>query len=61
MAVINEIKVYWDAYQICVNWCINKNIKSIGDLEKRIIPDGEYKVLWLDRCRKMHEELMNKA
>jgi hypothetical protein len=65
---INEIKVYWDeddldwnAYQICVDWCINENINSIVDLEKRVIPDEEYKLLWLDKCRKMHDELMNKV
>ncbi|MBZ9625060.1 hypothetical protein G9F71_019645 [Clostridium sp. FP2] len=64
---INEIKVYWDeddldwdAYQICVDWCINENINSIVDLEKRIISDEEYKVLWLQKCKVMHEELENK-
>jgi hypothetical protein len=61
---INEIKVYWDqddldwnAYQICVDWCINENINSIVDLEKRVISDEDYKVLWLEKCRKMHGEL----
>ncbi|MBZ9636491.1 hypothetical protein [Clostridium sp. FP1] len=60
---INEIKVYWDeddldwdAYQICVDWCINENINSIVDLEKRIISDEEYKVLWLQKCKVMHED-----
>lgn len=58
---INEIKVYWDqddldwnAYQICVDWCINQNINSIVDLEKRVISDEDYKILWLEKCRKMH-------
>ena len=61
---ISEIKVYWDeddldwnAYQICVDWCINENINSIKNLDKRVILNEEYKVLWLEKCRKMHEEL----
>jgi hypothetical protein len=64
---INEIKVYWDeddldwnAYQICVDWCNDENITYINVLEGRVISDEEYKVLWLDRCRVMQQELESK-
>ena len=64
---IYEIKVYcdeddldWNAYQICVDWCTNENINSIKNLEKRVISDEEYKILWLEKCRIMQEELENK-
>jgi hypothetical protein len=63
---IDEIKVYWDeddldwnAYQICVDWCNDENITSIKDLEGRVTSDEEYKVLWLERCRIMQQELEN--
>jgi hypothetical protein len=64
---INEIKVYWDeddldwnAYQICVDWCNDEKITAITGLEGRVISDEEYKVLWLDRCRVMQQELESK-
>ena len=60
----SEISVYWDkdeldweAYQICMDWCVSEGITSISDLKDRVIPPEEYQILWLDRCRVMHDKL----
>ena len=61
---IKTIKVYWDedeldwnAYQICVDWCKSEGINSIEDLKGRIIEPNKYEILWIGRCRNMHNEL----
>lgn len=61
---IKKIKVYWDedelswnSYQICVDWCNKEGINSIEDLKYRVIEPSEYEILWLDRCRNMHNQL----
>ncbi len=50
----------WEAYQICVDWCIAEKITTITDLVDKIIEDEEYQILWLERCRVMQEELKEK-
>lgn len=64
---LEEVLVYWDedeldlqAYEICVDWCLDEEIKSISDLKDRIIPHSDYEILWYERCRKMQEDLENK-
>ena len=47
----------WEAYQICVDWCVESNIKSIADLDNRIINGADYESLWHDRCRNMQSQL----
>ena len=61
---LKTIKVYWDedeldweAYQICVDWCNLEGIKLIEDLKNRIISPAEYEILWLKRCKDMHNQL----
>jgi hypothetical protein len=61
---ISEVPVYWeedeldwDAYRICVEWCKKEGINTVTDLKSRIIPHSKYKILWLERCRKMQENL----
>lgn len=46
----------WDEYRICVNWCETEGI-GIAELSQRIISVNEYQKLWLDRCRKMRENM----
>ncbi len=46
----------WLQYLICVDWCLEEGLVSIGDLEDRILSDEEYKRSWLDRCERMHQE-----
>ena len=64
---ITEIYVYWDnaeldweAYQICVDWCIERNICSIRDLKDRIISEQDYQNLWHNRCSAMQYRLAEK-
>jgi hypothetical protein len=62
-----EIPVYWedeeldwDEYEVCVTWCKEEGIHTISDLKNRIVPHREHQVLWLDRCRKMQQNLESK-
>lgn len=64
---ITEVPVYWDedeldwdAYSICVKWCKEEGIYTIGDLRDRVISSQEYEVLWLKRCKAMHQHLAKK-
>jgi hypothetical protein len=54
---INEIlaeweteELGWDEYRDCVRWCDDEGIVTVADLEKRIIDDVKYQILWLKRC-----------
>jgi hypothetical protein len=47
----------WEAYEICVQWCLEEGIRSIADLEAKIVPPDRYEVLWYARCRALHEQL----
>ncbi|WP_350343992.1 hypothetical protein PRVXT_000357 [Proteinivorax tanatarense] len=59
-----KVKVYWDkdeldweAYQICVNWCLKEGITNITHLESRILNDDQYRLMWHERCRKMQAKV----
>jgi hypothetical protein len=59
-----EIEVFWDedeldweAYQICVDWCLEEGIRTIADLNGRVIGAEQYETQWLERCRRMQEGL----
>ena len=61
---LSEVKVYWeedeldwDAYEICVKWCIDEGIYTIANLKDRVVSSKEYEVLWLKRCEKMQQDL----
>jgi hypothetical protein len=47
----------WEAYEICVRWCQEDNIRTIADLEDRVVDAETYQRLWLDRCARMHRAL----
>ena len=64
---ITEIYAYWDndeldweAYQICVDWCIKQKICSIRDLKDRIVSEQDYQNLWNNRCSAMQCRLAEK-
>jgi len=42
----------WDLYRLCVKWCKDEGITKIADLKDRIIPDKDFEILWLERCRR---------
>ncbi|MFO8110247.1 MAG: GNAT family N-acetyltransferase [Thermoplasmata archaeon] len=46
----------WLQYLICVDRCIEVGIESIANLEDRVVPEEEFRRLWLDRCKQMHQE-----
>jgi hypothetical protein len=61
---LSEIPVYWedeeldwDEYKVCVRWCKEEGIRAISDLKNRIVSNKDYKVLWLQRCKKMQQDL----
>ncbi len=55
--VWDEDALDWEAYQICVDWCLDVGIRTIADLEGRIIPPEQYETLWHDRCQTMQDAL----
>jgi len=50
-------KLDWDEYKVCIGWCKKEGIHSISDLKNRVVPHKDYQVLWLDRCKKMQQDL----
>lgn len=52
-----EDELDWEEYEICVQWCREEGIRTIADLQERVIAHDEYKRLWLGRCRKMQNDL----
>ena len=56
-ALWDEDELDWEAYQICVDWCLDEGIRTIADLEDRVIPPEQYETLWHDRCQVMQDEL----
>lgn len=46
----------WVAYAICVDWCHQEGIRTIADLDPRVISTDKYNILWLERCQRMHQE-----
>jgi hypothetical protein len=63
----DRIRVYddtddldWEAYAICVHWCVEEGIEWVGDLDGRVVSPEEFERRWLLRCRRMHEELASR-
>ncbi len=60
----HEVEVYedkedmdWLEYLICVDWCEKEGLESIADLKDRIVEEGKFKELWIERCQKMHDRV----
>ncbi len=53
----DEDALDWDAYRVCVAWCLDEGITTIMKLASRIINHEDYELLWHDRCRVMQEAL----
>ncbi len=53
----DEDELDWEAYQICVDWCLEEGIHTLADLEGRVIPQEQYAALWYERCRVMQDAL----
>ena len=50
-------KLDWEAYEICVQWCLQEGIRSIADLQERVVTAERYEQLWYTRCPAMHLQL----
>lgn len=46
-----------EAYEICVGWCVDAGIRTVPDLEERVVDAVAYRREWLDRCRDLHASL----
>lgn len=53
----DEDELDWEAYQVCVDWCLAAGIRRIADLAGRILDEEAYKNLWLKRCAAMQQTL----
>ena len=53
----DEDDLDWEAYQICVDWCLREGVITVADLANRIIDDEAYQVRWIQRCEAMHQAL----
>jgi hypothetical protein len=49
---LSQVRVFWDndelgiaAYETCVAWCQQEDIRTSADLRGRVVPPGEYEVL----------------
>ena len=61
---LQEIPVYfdldeldWEAYNICIAWCLDRGIHSVADLQGSVVSSDNYQRLWLDRCARMQNAL----
>lgn len=59
-AVWDEDDLDWEAYRICVDWCLDAELTAMPDLTGRVVDPDAYERLWLDRCRRMHEQLKHR-
>lgn len=55
--VWDEDALDWDAYRICVAWCLEAGITTVMDLAGRLLAAEDYEVLWHERCRVMQATL----
>jgi len=47
----------WEAYETCVQWCLQEGVRSVADLQTRVVTAEQYEELWYKHCRAMHERL----
>jgi hypothetical protein len=57
VAIWEEDDLDWEAYHVCVEWCLKEGITSIAQLADRVVSGREFERLWLDRCRELHRSL----
>ena len=44
-------------YKNDIVWCRRFNLRTVADLENRIVDDSEYQSLWIDRCEQAYNLL----
>ena len=50
----------WEAYEICVDWCVEEGIRSVADLKDKVVEFEDFEALWYKRCQAMHKTLEEK-
>ena len=55
--VWDEDDLDWEAYQMCVDACIEQNVRTVADFEGRILSSNEYRQKWAGWCDRLHETL----
>ena len=58
--VLDNDPLDWDAYRICVDWCLAVGITTIADLVDRMLTAEDYEEKWLSRCRRMQQDLADR-
>ncbi len=41
-------------YKNDIVWCRRFNLRTVADLENRVVPSSEYQSLWIDRCEQAY-------
>lgn len=44
----------WDAYRICVNWCVEEEILTVAGLKGRLLDPADYEEQWIRRCERIN-------
>jgi hypothetical protein len=47
----------WELYEVCLKWCEEEGMNTIGDLQNSIIDNDNYQLLWLDRCKRLEKQM----
>ncbi|NLB71220.1 MAG: ParB N-terminal domain-containing protein [Chloroflexi bacterium] len=54
---MDEDELDWEAYEVCVAWCLDEGISSVKHLENRIVNEADFHLLWDIRCDNLHADL----
>lgn len=57
---MDEDELDWEAYEVCVTWCLDEGISSVKHLENRIVNEADFHLLWDIRCDNLHTDLEKK-
>lgn len=57
LVIWEDEELDWELYEVCLKWCEEEGINTIGDLQNRIIDNTNYQILWLDRCKRLEKQM----
>jgi ribosomal protein S18 acetylase RimI-like enzyme len=52
--VVDEDDMEWSSYLENVAWCRQAGVRTIGDLDARVVDADQYQAMWIDRCERAH-------
>lgn len=53
----DEDDLDWEAYQRCVDACVDRGVYTVADFKERILSDQLYNEKWNSWCDRLHEAL----